>query len=202
MDRTTQGKTEQQEPSALACSEKGKPPLGRKFRPFKPQGGAYLVTKNTDGSSTPSGLTCRQPEFQMIISPDCVTDSYEGCPFRPGLHLHFFEHSLADGIHLPFPFQISSTNPDRTSDDRIPNQQQALRGRPTLSGLLRFKTLFSFFPNLSNPGKHPTRAAQSDISKKLKRSLRRKEQSLSIEVFQKESIFVIQTISSDCATDY
>jgi hypothetical protein len=51
------------------------------------------------------------------------------------------------------------------------------------------ENLIFLFSNLSNPGKHPTKAAQSDISKKIKWTMRRKAQILSMGVFQKKINF-------------
>jgi hypothetical protein len=51
------------------------------------------------------------------------------------------------------------------------------------------KPYFPVFPTLVVPDKHPTKAAQSDISEKLKRSMRRKAQSLSMEIFKKKINF-------------
>jgi hypothetical protein len=64
------------------------------------------------------------------------------------------------------------------------------------------KTIFLIYSNLSNPGKKPTKAAQSDISKKIEPTMRRKAQSLSMGVFKKKINFLIRTISPNCATDY
>ena len=107
--------------------------------------------------------------------------------------------------------------PPSSVSDALISYQQKLTGRPTMWFQLNNKRLqvvrcrqvcrgsgfkywrrhkpYFLFSNLSNPGKHPTKAAQSDIPKKIERTMRRKAQSLSMEILKKRSFFVVQITS-------